>query len=138
MSSPSMTISPRLMPARYWMRRSFGTVASTSAMARWMRTALSTASTTLPNSTSSPSPVVLTMRPPCSRSTGSMCSRRCARCRAMVPASSASISRENPTMSIARMAASRRATRAAVPSSLVMQAEVTTRAGPESMYTKAA
>ena len=111
MSSPSITISPRLMPARYWMRRSLGAPASVSAIARWIRTALSSASTTLPNSTSRPSPVVLTMRPPCSCRTGSISSWRWDLWRAMVPASSASMCREKPTISIARMAASLRTTR---------------------------
>ena len=45
------------------MRRSAGTSALRSAMPRWISTAQRTASTTLTNSTSIPSPVVLTMRP---------------------------------------------------------------------------
>ena len=46
------------------MRRSSGTSALRSAIAAWISTAQRTASTTLANSTSRPSPVVLTMRPP--------------------------------------------------------------------------
>ena len=46
------------------------------------------------NSASSPSPVVLKTRPPCSAISGSTTSRRSARSRASVPASSAPISRE--------------------------------------------
>jgi hypothetical protein len=40
-------------------------------MSRWISTAQRTASTTLANSTSRPSPVVLTMRPRCSAILGS-------------------------------------------------------------------
>jgi hypothetical protein len=64
------------------------------AIARCTSTAQRTASTTLANSTSSPSPVVLTMRPRCSAIFASTNSRRIARNAARVPSSSASISRE--------------------------------------------
>jgi hypothetical protein len=55
---------------------------------------LLTASTTLANSTSSPSPVVLTMRPRYSAIVGSITSARSAFSRRNVPSSSAPISRE--------------------------------------------
>ena len=45
------------------IRRSSGMAALRSAMARWISMAQRTASTALANSTSAPSPVVLTMRP---------------------------------------------------------------------------
>ena len=70
-----------------------------------------TASTTLANSTSNPSPVVLTMRPWCSAIFGSRSSRRSALRRSSVPSSSVSISREYPATSAARIAASRRVAR---------------------------
>ena len=44
-----------------------------------------TASTTLANSTSTPSPIVLTIRPPCSAISGSISSPRCAFSAASVP-----------------------------------------------------
>src|SRR5208337_2377279 len=52
-----------LYPMRNTMRRSSGTVALRSNMPRCTSTAQTTASTMLRNSTSIPSPVVLTMRP---------------------------------------------------------------------------
>ena len=55
-----------------------GTPAFRSAIPRCTSTAQRTASTTLANSTSSPSPVVLTMRPRCSAIFGSLSSRRIA------------------------------------------------------------
>ena len=55
------------------------------AIPRCTSTAQRTASTTLANSTSSPSPVVLTMRPRCSAILGSTSSRRCALKAASVP-----------------------------------------------------
>src|SRR4029077_14177406 len=63
------------------------------------------ASTTLATSTSMPSPVVLTMRPCCSLIFGSRSSRRSALRRSSVPSSSATISREYPAPSAARIAA---------------------------------
>ena len=63
MSSPSMMISPTLMPMRKTMRLSSATPALRLTMPRWITTAHPTASTTLANSTSAPSPVVLTIRP---------------------------------------------------------------------------
>ena len=78
MSSPSTMMSPRWMPMRNSMRRSGGTPAFRSAIPRCTSTAQRTASTTLGNSTSSPSPVVLTMRPRCSAICGSTSSRRMA------------------------------------------------------------
>jgi signal transduction histidine kinase len=70
--------------------------------------ALNLASTTLANSTRSPSPVVLTMRPRCSVIFGSISSARIDRRRLRVPSSSAPISREYPATSAARIAARRR------------------------------
>jgi hypothetical protein len=52
------------------------------------------ASTTLPNSTSKPSPIVLTIRPWCSAILGSVSSARIAASRFKVPPSSVPISRE--------------------------------------------
>jgi hypothetical protein len=75
------------------MRWSGGTSALRSATIRCTSTAHSTASTTLGNCTSAPSPVSLTMRPWCSAILGSMNSLRSALSRACVPTSSASISR---------------------------------------------
>src|SRR6516162_2422601 len=57
-------------------------------------TAQRTASTTLENSISNPSPVVLTIRPRCSLTFGSPSSRRIAFSAASVPSSSSPISRE--------------------------------------------
>jgi hypothetical protein len=94
-TSPSSTMmSPRLIPTRNRMRRSSSISASRSIIARWISTAQRTASTTLWNSTSIPSPAVLTMRPLCSRIFGSISSRRCDLRRPSVPSSSAPISRE--------------------------------------------
>jgi hypothetical protein len=62
-------------------------------MLRWILTAQATASTTLANSTSIPSPVVLTMRPWCSEMPQSTSSRRCDFRELRVPISSAPISR---------------------------------------------
>ena len=59
-----MMMSPILMPTRKTMRLSSATSALWSIILRWTVTAQATASTTLGKSTSSPSPVVLTMRPP--------------------------------------------------------------------------
>jgi hypothetical protein len=62
-------------------------------MWRWISTAQRTASTTLANSTSAPSPMSLTMRPWCVAIVGLMNSRRSALRRASVPSSSAAMSR---------------------------------------------
>ena len=62
-SSPSMMMSPTLMPIRNTMRLSSGIAALRPIMPRWMATAQATASTMLANSTSKPSPVVFTIRP---------------------------------------------------------------------------
>jgi hypothetical protein len=64
-SPPSTITSPRLMPIRSSMRRPSGSAAFRSASSRWMRTAQSTAFTTLANSASTLSPDVLTSRPRC-------------------------------------------------------------------------
>ena len=118
MSPSSMMMSPRLMPIRNSMRRSAGTPVFRSSISRCTSTAQRTASTTLANSTSMPSPVVLTMRPRCSLILGSTTSRRSAFNAASVPSSSAPISREYEATSAARIAASRRSTR----SPLILQA----------------
>src|SRR5207253_217499 len=60
MSLSSLMMSPTLMPTRNSMRLSAGTSALRSAMSRCTSTAQRTASTTLANSTKTPSPVVLT------------------------------------------------------------------------------
>ena len=67
-----------------------------------------TASTTLGNSASIPSPVFLTVRPWCSLTFGSTSSRRWAWSRSCVPSSSAPINRLYPATSAARIAARRR------------------------------
>jgi len=108
MSRPSLMISPRLIPMRSSMRRSGGTSVFRSAIARCTSTAQRTASTTLANSINRPSPVVLTMRPRCSLTLGSLSSRLSAFNAASVPSSSAPISLEYPATSAARIAASRR------------------------------
>ena len=90
------------------MRLSAATPVFRSGIACCTATAQRTASTTLANSTSRPSPVVLTMRPLCSAIFGSRSSRRSALRRSSVPSSSAPISREYPATSAARIAARRR------------------------------
>src|ERR1019366_85612 len=112
MSPSSMMISPTLMPMRNSIRRSSATSALRSAIARWISMAQRTASTALANSTSAPSPVVLTIRPRCSAILGSTSSRLYALSAARVPSSSTPMRRLYPATSAARMAASRRSTRA--------------------------
>src|SRR5258708_29443179 len=85
-----------------------GTSALRAAISRCTSTAQRTASTTLANSTSKPSPVVLTMRPRCSAILGSISSARIDLSRSRVPSSSAPINREYPATSAARIAARRR------------------------------
>ena len=63
------------------------------AMRRWISTAHATASATLENSTSMPSPAVLISRPLFLAIAGSISSRRWVLRRASVPVSSASIRR---------------------------------------------
>src|SRR5206468_8880277 len=96
------------MPMRNSMRLSAPTRVFRSGIACCTATAQRTASTTLANSTSRPSPVILTMRPLCSAIFGSRSSWRNALRRSSVPSSSAPISREYPATSAARIAASRR------------------------------
>jgi hypothetical protein len=67
------------------MQISAGTAAFRSVIAACTSVAQRNASTTLANSTSMPSPVVLTIRPLCSEIFGSISSRRCALSRASVP-----------------------------------------------------
>src|SRR6516162_50838 len=77
--------------------------------ARQVRQSVSPASsTTLENSTSKPSPVVLTMRPRFSLILGSITFARIDLSRLRVPSSSSPISREYPDTSAARIAARRR------------------------------
>ena len=70
-SLSSMMMSPTWMPMRNSIRCSGGTAVFCSAMPRWISTAQRAASTALANSTSMPSPVVLTMRPRCAAIPGS-------------------------------------------------------------------
>ena len=63
MSFASMMMSPTLIPMRKISRFSLATPAFRNATPRWTAIAQATASTALGNSTRSPSPVVLTMRP---------------------------------------------------------------------------
>jgi hypothetical protein len=76
-----------------------------SIIALWTEMAQRTASTTLRNSISAPSPVRLNTRPFWLATFGSMSSLRKARSRARVPSSSAPVMRLKPTMSAARIAA---------------------------------
>ena len=110
MSSPVTITSPTLMPIRKTMRRPCGTSAFRAAISPWISTAHSTASTTLGNSTSRPSPISLTMRPWCVEIAQSISASRCDLRRASVPTSSASMSRLYPTTSTHRIAASLRST----------------------------
>jgi len=89
------------------MRLSSGVPALRSVMGFWIAIAHSTAATTEENSISSPSPVVLTMRPPLLTTSGAAASR-CSRTARAVPASSSPMRREYPTTSAARIAASLR------------------------------
>ena len=107
-SSPSTITAPRMMAMRSSMRLAAATPASCSGIDCCTSTAQRTTSTTLANSTSRPSPVVLTMRPWCSAIFGSTSSRRSALRGSSVPSSSAPISREYRATSAARIAASRR------------------------------
>jgi hypothetical protein len=103
-----VALNERLMPMRSSMRLSAAVSVSRSGIACCTSAAQRTASTTLANSTSRPSPVVLTMRPRCSAIVGSRTSRRSALRRSSVPSSSAPISREYPATSAAKIAARRR------------------------------
>ena len=87
-----MMMSPRLTPILSVMPAPFGGFSALTA--RWMASAHLTASTTLPNSTSVPSPISLTTRPLCSATAGSNTASRCCLSAASVPASSAPIRRE--------------------------------------------
>src|ERR1700730_19369122 len=88
MSCSSTITSPRLTPMRKVMRLSSGVSALRSAIPRWTSAAHRTASTTLENSASIPSPVFFTIRPRCSLIFGSTRSQRCAFSRSCVPSSS--------------------------------------------------
>ncbi len=87
MSSPSTTTSPAWTPMRSSIRRSAGIPALRSAMRACMSAAPETASTTEENSARKPTPVVLTIRPPCRAITGSSVARCPFQVR-IVPASS--------------------------------------------------
>ena len=93
MSPSSTMMSPELIPTRNSMRRSSGVAAFRDPIPLCTVMAQATASTTLGNSIRRPSPVVLTMRPLCSATIGSISSRRKALRRAKVPASSRPMSR---------------------------------------------
>jgi hypothetical protein len=80
----------------------------------WTSTAPRTASTALENSTSMPSPVVLTIRPRCLAMVGSRRVFLTAFSRAKVPSSSAPMRRLYPATSAASTAASRRSTRSTI------------------------
>src|SRR6516164_1381273 len=108
MSSCSAITSPRLIPTRKVVRLSSAVSALRSAIARCTSAAHRTASTTLENSASIPSPVFFTMRPRCSLIFGSTSSRRCPLSRSCVPSSSVPIRREYPATSAARIAVRRR------------------------------
>src|SRR5215472_3574707 len=113
--SPASTItSPRLIPTRNSIRLSGGIAALRSAIPCCTSTPQRTASTTLGNSASIPSPVFFTMRPRCSLILGSTSSRKCALRRACVPSSSIPIKREYPATSAARTAVSLRSARVSV------------------------
>src|SRR5215469_13490126 len=114
MSSPSAITSPRLIPTRNSIRFSGGIAALRPAIPCCTSTPQRTASTTLGNSASIPSPVFFTMRPRCSLILGSTSSRKCALRRACVPSSSIPIKREYPATSAARTAASLRSARVSV------------------------
>ena len=108
MSSPSMTMSPTLMPMRRRRRRASGSLAPRSPMSVWMAIAVLTAATTEGNSMRKPSPMVLIKRPPPAAVRGSMTAVRNACSRVTTPSSSAAIWRLNPTISATRMVVSRR------------------------------
>ena len=93
---------------RKTIRRSSGRPALRSTMAFCTSMAQRTASSTLRNSTSAPSPVRFMTRPLCTEIVGSMRSLRSARRRASVRSSSAPVIRLNQTTSAARIAASLR------------------------------
>jgi hypothetical protein len=99
MSPSSTTTSPTLMPIRNSIRLSVSVVALRPAMPACSSVAQRSASTTLLNSTSRPSPpspVVLTSRPLCLEIVGSISSARIALRPWRVPPLSAPISREYP------------------------------------------
>ncbi len=104
----STTTSPRLMPSRNCIRRDSGSSALRVRMRSCTSIAASSADVADGNSTSMPSPVVFTMRPPWLRITGSV-ALRCARRADRVLSSSSAIIRENPATSATTIAASRRA-----------------------------
>jgi hypothetical protein len=107
--SPSSTAtSPTLMPMRYSMRLSAGVGAFRWAIPACTSTAQRSASTTLPNSMSNPSPVVLTSRPLFAAMVGLISSARIVLRAWRVPPSSVPISREYPATSAAKIAARRR------------------------------
>ncbi len=106
--SPSLssTTPPKCMPTRNSMRHSGGTPAFRSTRPVCSSVAQRSASTTLQNPTSVPSPVRLNTRPLCTAMVGSITSLRSALSRAKVRSSSLPVSRLKPTTSAARIAAS--------------------------------
>ena len=108
MSSPSMIRSPRLIPIRNSIRWWGSMVSFLSLTASCIWIAASTASTTLANSASSPSPISLTIRPFFSSIKRVRMSWRTVVKRSKVPTSSSAIIRLKPTTSAANMAASLR------------------------------
>ena len=111
MSLSSIMMSPTWMPIRYSSRLISGTAAFCSAKPRCTSIAHRAASTALANSTSMPSPVVLTIRPRCAATVGSSRDFLAALRRANTPSSSAPIRRLYPATSAAKIAARRRSTR---------------------------
>jgi len=107
-SSPSIMMSPRLMPMRKIIRRSSDSASTRSPISDCIFAAQCTAATTLANSTRRPSPVVLKMRPWYAVISGSTTSALRTLSLAKVASSSVPISRLKPTTSAAKMAASRR------------------------------
>ncbi len=89
-----LSFDDRAFGIRNRMRLPSGVSVLRSAIPSWNATAHRTASTTLANSASSPSPIVLTTLPLCSAMQGSISSLRWAVSVASVPSSSSPISRE--------------------------------------------
>jgi hypothetical protein len=88
MSSPSAMISPRLTPIRNSSRCALPAAVLCEVNACWISRLLSTASVTLGNSASQPSPVLLMMRPPNRVVAGFTMSARTVCSELSVPASS--------------------------------------------------
>ena len=111
MSWASTITSPILIPTRKRMRRSSASPSVRSKIRAWNCAPARTASTALENSANNPSPVVFTIRPPCSVIAGVTLSARRAVSLAWVASSSRFISLLYPATSAASMAANLRCTR---------------------------